>query len=102
MVGREKKLGRAILPLTTGAFAYLPRFLQYLYRALALVLRRGSVSCGVSRSSLSVPVSFMPTCVNIESFAALGSGLCQHRSYLGSHSPQLLMRPIEIPENRAG
>jgi REP element-mobilizing transposase RayT len=45
---------------------------------------------------------FMQTCVNFESFAALGSGLCQHCSYLRSHSRQPLMRPIEIPENRAG
>ena len=47
-------------------------------------------------------VSFMQTCVNLESFAALGSGLCQHCSYLRSRSRQPLMRPIEIPENRAG
>jgi hypothetical protein len=46
--------------------------------------------------------SFMQTCVNLESFAALGSGLCQHCSYLRSHSRQPLMRPFEIPENRAG
>jgi hypothetical protein len=71
-------------------------------RTSGLVLRRGSVSCGVLRSSLAVSVSFMQTCVNIESFAALGSGLCQHCSYLRSHSRQPLMRPIEIPENRAG
>ncbi len=58
-------------------------------------------TCGVLRSSLAVP-SFMQICVNIESFAALGSGLCQHCSYLRSHSRQRLMPPIEIPENRAG
>jgi hypothetical protein len=76
-------------------------------RALALVLRRGGVAawfCILRRlcSSLAVPIYFMQTGLNIESFAALGSGPCQHCSYLRSHSRQPLMRPIEIPENRAG
>jgi hypothetical protein len=57
---------------------------------------------GVLRSSLAVHFAFMQTCVSLESFATQGSGLCQRRSYLCSHSRQQLMRPIEIPENRAG
>ena len=67
------------------------------------VLRRVLVLYpAVLRSSLAVPVSSRPTGLNIESFAALGSGPCQHCSYLCSHSRPPLMRPIEIPENRAG
>ena len=83
-------------------FADLALLLPHLYRALVLVFRRGFCILRLLRSSLAVPVSFMQTGANIESFAAPGSGLCQHCSYLRSHSRQPLMRPIEIPENRAG
>ncbi len=56
-------------------FADLPLFLQHLYRALASF-------CGVVLYPAALAFKFgcARTGANIESFAALGSGLCQHCS----------------------
>ena len=47
MWGEQEEILAIPCWIPTGPLADLPLFLQHLYRALALVLRRGSVSCGL-------------------------------------------------------